>query len=163
MNDNPAACSAIWLASEIMPASATTVMSVSWWLALKPLMTGSVVAVSALLSSNAATVNGNPAASVSRPRMICGSRRLGRPGARCPDCSGSVSAGRPQNRACEFPRYAEFGTAGNMPSPGLCRVDGRCRHTPWWEAVVVVGCSAYSDGLEEGEQGVGRVVAAGRC
>jgi hypothetical protein len=29
MNDNPAACSAIWLASEIVPASATTVTSLS--------------------------------------------------------------------------------------------------------------------------------------
>ena len=29
MNDNPAACSATWLASEIIPASATTVTSVS--------------------------------------------------------------------------------------------------------------------------------------
>jgi hypothetical protein len=29
MNDNPAACIAVWLASEIMPTSATTVTSVS--------------------------------------------------------------------------------------------------------------------------------------
>ena len=47
MNDNPAAWMAIWLASEIMPASATTLTSVSWWVALKALMTGSMVAVSA--------------------------------------------------------------------------------------------------------------------
>src|SRR6516225_5436008 len=31
MNDNPAACRAIWLASETNPASATTVTSVRWW------------------------------------------------------------------------------------------------------------------------------------
>ena len=76
MNDNPAACRATWLASEIIPASATTVTSDSWWAALKALITGSIVAVSALLPSNASTVSGNPAASVSSPRVICGSRRL---------------------------------------------------------------------------------------
>jgi hypothetical protein len=65
-----------WLALEIVPASATTVTSAVWWAALKALTTGSVVAVSALLPSNASTVSGNPAASVSRPRVICGSRRL---------------------------------------------------------------------------------------
>ena len=82
MNDNPAACRATWLASEIIPASATTVTSDSWWAALKALITGSIVAVSALLPSNASTVSGNPAASVSSPRVICGSRRrlLGEPG-----------------------------------------------------------------------------------
>ncbi len=67
MNDNPAACSATWLASEIMPASATTVTSVSWWAVLKALMTGSMVAVSALLPSNASTASGNPVASVKQP------------------------------------------------------------------------------------------------
>ena len=75
MNDNPAACRATWLASEIIPASATTVTSVSWWAVLKALMTGSMVAVSALLPSNASTVSGNPVASVNSPRVICGSRR----------------------------------------------------------------------------------------
>ena len=60
MNDNPAACNAVWLASEIIPASATTVTSVRSWAVLKALMTGSMVAVSALLPSNAATVSGNP-------------------------------------------------------------------------------------------------------
>ena len=47
--------------------------------------------------------------------------------------------------------------AWNMPSPGLCRVDRRGRRIPWWVAVVGVGCSAYSEGFEEGQQGVGRV------
>jgi hypothetical protein len=74
-NDNPAACSAIWLASEIIPASATTVTSVRWWAVLNALMTGSMVAVSALLPSKACTVSGNPEASVSRPKVIRGSRR----------------------------------------------------------------------------------------
>jgi hypothetical protein len=41
MNDNPGAAMAVWLASEIMPASATTGTSVSWWTVLKALMTGS--------------------------------------------------------------------------------------------------------------------------
>jgi hypothetical protein len=63
------------LASEIIPASATTVTSVRWWAALNALITGSMVAVSALLPSNAATFNGKPDASVSNPRVICGSRR----------------------------------------------------------------------------------------
>ena len=60
MNDNPAACSATWLASEIMPASATTVTSVRWWAALNALITGSIVAVSALLPSNASTAQREP-------------------------------------------------------------------------------------------------------
>ncbi len=36
---------------------------------------GSIVVVSALLPSNASTISGNPDASVSRPMVICGSRR----------------------------------------------------------------------------------------
>ena len=49
---------------------------------LNALMTGSMVAVSALLPSNAWTVSGKPVASVSNPRVICGSRHalLGEPG-----------------------------------------------------------------------------------
>lgn len=70
MNDNPEAFSAIWLASEIMPASATTMTSVRLWAALNALITGSMVAVSALLPSNASTANGNPDASVSSPMVI---------------------------------------------------------------------------------------------
>lgn len=38
-------------------------------------MTGSIVLVSAVLPSNADTISGNPAASVSRPIVTCGSRR----------------------------------------------------------------------------------------
>ena len=38
-------------------------------------MTGSIVLVSALLPSNALTMSGNPSWSVSRPMVICGSRR----------------------------------------------------------------------------------------
>ena len=86
MNDSPAASIAFWLASDIMPASATTVTSVSWWAAMNALITGSIVAVSALLPSNASTVSGNPVASVSSPMVICGSRRrsLENPGSRNP-------------------------------------------------------------------------------
>jgi hypothetical protein len=49
-------------------------------------MTGSIVAVSALLPSNALTIRGKPAASASRPTVICGSRRrsLENPGSRNP-------------------------------------------------------------------------------
>ncbi len=62
------------------------VTSESWWAALKALMTGSIVAVSALLPSNASTVSGNPLASVSSPRVIWGSSRcsLENPGSRNP-------------------------------------------------------------------------------
>ena len=75
MNDSPAASIARWLASEIMPASATTVTSGSWWAVMKASITGSIVFVSAMLPSNAWTISGNPARSVSRPMVICGSRR----------------------------------------------------------------------------------------
>lgn len=49
-------------------------------------ITGSIVLVSARLPSNASTINGNPAASVNRPSVICGSRRrsLENPGSRNP-------------------------------------------------------------------------------
>ena len=49
MNDSPAASIAFWLASEIMPASATTVMSGNWWAVMNDSITGSIVLVSALL------------------------------------------------------------------------------------------------------------------
>ena len=86
MNDNPASSIAFWLASETMPASATTVTSASRWAAMNEVMVGSIVLVSALLPSNASTINGNPAASVSRPMVICGSSRrsLENPGSRNP-------------------------------------------------------------------------------
>ena len=47
---------------------------------------GSIVVVSAVLPSNASTISGNPAASVNRPMVICGSRRrsLENPGSRNP-------------------------------------------------------------------------------
>lgn len=61
MNDNPACSIARWLAAEIMPASATTVTSASWWACMKARIVGSIVAVSALLPSNASTISGNPA------------------------------------------------------------------------------------------------------
>ena len=63
MNDSPAASIAFWLASETMPASATTVTSGSRWAAMNASMTGSMVLVSALFPSNAETISGNPAAS----------------------------------------------------------------------------------------------------
>src|SRR5271166_4934773 len=57
-NDKPAPIAA-WLPSEIRPASATTVTSDNRWAALEELIIGSMVAVSALLPSNAPTVSGN--------------------------------------------------------------------------------------------------------
>ena len=86
MNDSPAASMAFWLASEIMPASATTVTSGSRWAAMNFSMTGSMVLVSALLPSNAETMRGNPSWPVSRPMVICGSSRrsLENPGSRNP-------------------------------------------------------------------------------
>ena len=75
MNDRPSASMAFMLASEIMPASATTVTSGSWRAAMNSLMTGSMVLVSPLSPSNADSISGNPAWSVSSPMVICGSRR----------------------------------------------------------------------------------------
>jgi hypothetical protein len=75
MNDNPAASIARWLAAEIMPASATIVTSVRRRAVMNAPITGSIVLVSALSPSNAWTISGNPAASVSRPIVICGSSR----------------------------------------------------------------------------------------
>ncbi len=42
---------------------------------MNALIVGTMVSVSALLPSNASTISGNPAASVSSPMVICGSRR----------------------------------------------------------------------------------------
>lgn len=86
MSDNPAASIACWLAAEIMPASATTVTSLSWWAFMNARIVGSIVVVSAVLPSNALTINGNPVASVSRPTVICGASRrsLDNPGSRNP-------------------------------------------------------------------------------
>jgi hypothetical protein len=74
------------LAAETMPASATTVTSGSWWAFMNAWMVGSIVVVSALLPSNALTINGKPAASVSSPMVICGSKRRSfeNPGSRNP-------------------------------------------------------------------------------
>ena len=86
MNDSPAASMAFWFASEIIPASATTVTSGSWWAAMNFSMTGSMVFVSARLPSNVETMSGKPSWPASRPMVICGSRRrsLENPGSRNP-------------------------------------------------------------------------------
>ena len=60
MNDSSAASMAFMFASEIMPASATTVTSGSWWAAMNALMTGSMVLVSPLSPSKAESISGNP-------------------------------------------------------------------------------------------------------
>src|SRR6266536_515427 len=92
MNDSPAASICFWFASDTIPASATTVTPGSWWAAMNDWTTGSMVLVSALLPSNALTISGNPVWSVSRPMVICGSRRrsLENPGSRNPSAA-SVS------------------------------------------------------------------------
>jgi hypothetical protein len=86
MNDRPAASIAFWFASEIIPASATTVTSGSRWAAMNFPVTGSMVLVSARLPSNAETISGNPSRPVSSPIVICGSSRrsLEKPGSRNP-------------------------------------------------------------------------------
>jgi hypothetical protein len=58
-----------------MPASATIVTSGRWWAFMNAWIVGSIVVVSALLPSNTLTIKGNPVAAVSRPTVICGSRR----------------------------------------------------------------------------------------
>ena len=75
MNDRPAASIAFWFASEIIPASATTVTSGRRWAAMNFSMTGSMVLVSARLPSKAETISGNPSCPVSSPIVICGSSR----------------------------------------------------------------------------------------
>jgi hypothetical protein len=75
MNDRPAASMAFMFASEIMPASATTVTSGNSWAAMNFSMTGSMVLVSARLPSKAQTMSGNPSRAVSRPIVIWGSSR----------------------------------------------------------------------------------------
>ena len=86
MNPSPTASISRLLLSDSIPASATTVMSVSRCAAMNAVNVGTMVAVSALLPSNASTANGKPAASVSSPMVICGSRRrsLENPGSRNP-------------------------------------------------------------------------------
>jgi hypothetical protein len=72
--------------SEIIPASATMTTSRRPCAAMNERIVGSIVAVSALLPSNALTITGNPEASVSNPTVICGSRRrsLEKPDSRNP-------------------------------------------------------------------------------
>jgi hypothetical protein len=53
MNDKPAASIAFWFASEIMPASVTTVTSGSWCAAMNASVTGSIVLVSVMFASKA--------------------------------------------------------------------------------------------------------------
>jgi len=86
MNDRFSASMALMFASEIMPASATTVTSGRAWAAMNSLMTGSMVLVSPLSPSNADSISGKPDRSVSSPMVICGSSRrsLLKPGSRNP-------------------------------------------------------------------------------
>jgi hypothetical protein len=78
MNDSPAASIAFWFASEIIPASATTVTPGSRRAATNFPVTGSIVLVSALLPSKALTMSGNTSCPVSSPpsRAYSGRRRL---------------------------------------------------------------------------------------
>jgi hypothetical protein len=63
--------------------------------------------------------------------------RLKPSGCACVRGSGGEDDRSPVTRICRAPDYAE-----SMVGVGI---------SPWWEAVVMVGCSAYSDGFEEGE------------
>lgn len=89
MNESPAASMSFMFASEIMPASATTVTWGSAWAAMNVSITGSIVLVSARLPSNADSMSGNPSHPVSRPMVICGSSRrsLENPGSQNPSPS----------------------------------------------------------------------------
>jgi hypothetical protein len=86
MNDRPSASISFMFFSEIIPASAAMTTSDRRWAAMNALIAGSIVVVSALLPSNALTIKGNPAASVSRPTVIWGSslRFLENPDSRNP-------------------------------------------------------------------------------
>ena len=75
MKDRPWASMARMFASQIIPESATMVTSSRPWAAMNFLRVGTMVVLSALLPSKALTLSGNPGASVSRPMVICGSRR----------------------------------------------------------------------------------------
>ncbi len=61
MSDDPEAGKAIWLASEPIPASATTVTSLRRWTDSNAQVTGDTVAVWASLPSHASTATRNPA------------------------------------------------------------------------------------------------------
>ena len=75
MNDNPAASIAWRLASDTMPGVGDDGDVAELVRLLERGDRGDHRRVSALLPSNASTINGNPAASVSRPMVICGSSR----------------------------------------------------------------------------------------
>jgi hypothetical protein len=86
MNDKPASSIAFWLAAEIMPASATIVTSASRWGVHEPADRRHHGEGFGSVPSNASTISGNPAWSVSSPIVICGSNRrsLENPGSRNP-------------------------------------------------------------------------------
>ena len=92
MNVRPASSICFRFASDIIPASATTVTSGSPCAAMNAFSTGKIVVVSAVLPSNAWTCSGNPRTSVNNPTVIWGSSRrsLENPGSRNPSPS-SVS------------------------------------------------------------------------
>jgi hypothetical protein len=125
MNDNPASSIAFWLPAEIMPASATTVTSANRRASIKDRIVGTIVSVSALLPSNASTISGNPAASVSRPMVICGSSRrsLENPGSRSPS-PVSVS---------KYSVDTSYSTRDAGPSRACAAhaAATRCRHSAW--------------------------------
>src|SRR3954462_11272169 len=75
MNPNPASSRASRFPADNMPASATTITSLTWWRSAKPVRTGTRVLVSALFPSNTCTSSGNPEAVVSRPTVTWGSTR----------------------------------------------------------------------------------------
>src|SRR5689334_21474492 len=72
MNPNPASSRASRFAADNIPASATTIRSLTWWRSAKPFRTGIKVLVSALLPSNTCTSSGNPEAVVRRPTVTWG-------------------------------------------------------------------------------------------
>src|SRR5579862_3886440 len=90
MNDSSAPSMAFMFASEIMPASATTVTSGSWWAAMNSSMTDSIVLVSARLSvmldrqrpGQRAGMDPGPEPGVDPSHLLGGQRRIQRHGHR---------------------------------------------------------------------------------
>ena len=137
MNDRPASSIAFWLPAETIPASATTVTSVSWCAAAKAWTAGTIVVVSALFPSNAWTIKGKPLESVSSPMVICGSRRrsLENPGSQNPSPASvegqrrhviQDQAGRTQPRMRHARRRQPCAAAFSSSTSASSCADPRC-------------------------------------
>ena len=123
MNRSFASSRAARLASDIIPASATTVTSGNPWGAMNARSTGRIVRVSAVLPSKACTCSGNPRASANNPTVICGSSRRSfeSPGSRNPS-PVSISNYR-------VVTSYKINVAGPRPTRAAQAAASRCRHS----------------------------------